>query len=194
MNLYHPIQKSLFYFERLYDMQKCTGLGINVYSHDTAYSTVILPHHVYSWDFKNIIFPLKKTKHSFIPNTKITKPEYLQEIDMEFIKCPLLPDFIEVANLHETKISVGEKVSLIGYPQSLGGEELKIIEGTIKEEDEFYIYSKINSEIGFSGGPYINDEGQVIAIHLGGSKNGFKKALKVNAFADLLESFKKLSK
>lgn len=190
MNLYNPIQKSLFYFERLHKMQKCTGLGICVYSHDSDYSIIILPHHVYSWNFKNIIFPLKNTKHSFTPNTRISKPVNLQKIDIEFIRCPLLPDFIEVADIQKINITVGEKVSLIGYPQSLGGEEVKMIEGKIKDEDEFYIYLKINSEIGFSGGPYVNDDGQVIAIHLGGSKNGLKKALKVNAFIDFLEDLK----
>lgn len=102
-------------------------------------------------------------------------PDYLFELDLDFISHSSRPDYALVTVKEEPKqpvikpvgalLDTGEEIRLIHHPQ---GNYVRISElGKIVQVGEDYIHHHLNTAEGSSGAPIFNRQWQLIGIHRG---------------------------
>lgn len=99
-----------------------------------------------------------------------------------------LSDFINVFPHAINYPDQNKDIKVVGYPQSIGGKTQIITDANLLYAKNNKVYTSFNSEYGYSGGPYINSDGEIFAVHHGKFRNSIRKGYLITEYIDYLDS------
>lgn len=165
VKLYISVVPKMFQFEHGPATIVGAGTGVVIYSKEQKNSTLnivrimtcahVVDHEEFSQDGMGLVF-LDNQQYNF----KIIATDH--KYDIAILEGQLPNNFVAV-KLSEKSISDGDKISLFGY----GGnaETVRILQSEAHRLTNYYsIYVDVNVICGDSGGPILNEKGELVSL------------------------------
>lgn len=178
---YRQIVRLYLYFENYRAVGSGTMIGP-----DTVLTAAHNVYHDGKWAEKVVVAPAMSGPNDFSKGLYVTKEFYMfegyktatdddrQQYDTAILKLPsAIDESIGYLNVSDS-LSIGQHIQVGGYPSVSNhkkGYQYRMY-GTVSDIDENVFHYEVDTEGGQSGGPVLDDQQNIVGVHVAGIGNG----------------------